>query len=149
MVLTASSAAMDLTQVTTSLLDGISQELGLEAKEFKIVLVANKDQIDPKPFQHLFQQHHDSAWEFKPFNAWQNPEPYLEIQPTSSRICARDPSNPSPVTGKAATSLQTVRLPSLPGWKLQFISQCVSFQDDLCDGRKLLGEIKHLVLSSR
>ena len=34
------------------LLDGIalSQKLGLEPKEFNIVLVASEDQIDPKPF---------------------------------------------------------------------------------------------------
>ena len=31
--------------------------MGLEAKEFKILLVANQDQIYPKPFQHLVQQY--------------------------------------------------------------------------------------------
>ena len=75
---TATSAAMDLTQVIPSLLDGIAQALGLEPKEFKIVY---EDQIDPRPFQDLHRQHyHDLEWDFKRFNAWQNPEPYLEIQ---------------------------------------------------------------------
>ena len=41
---------MDLTQITPSLLDGISQKLGVDAKESKIALVANEDQIDPQAF---------------------------------------------------------------------------------------------------
>ena len=42
---------MDLSQVIPTLLEGILQELGFEAKEFKILLVANQDQIGPKAFQ--------------------------------------------------------------------------------------------------
>ena len=79
MVSSASRATVDLTQGTPSLLDSMSR-LGLEAKEFKFVLFADENQIDPKPFQHLYQQYHDLEWEFKPFNAMQNPEPYLETQ---------------------------------------------------------------------
>ena len=76
----ATSASMDLTRVILSLLDGIVQELGLEPKEFKIVLVANEDQTDPSPFQSLHQHYTDLEWGYQRFNAWENPETYLEIQ---------------------------------------------------------------------
>ena len=71
---------MDWASVVPALLDGIDQELGLEAKEVKFVLVANQHQIDPKPFQHIFQQYHDLEWEVQAFQRMQNPEPFLEIQ---------------------------------------------------------------------
>ena len=38
---------MDLARVIPQLLEGISQELGVEAKDFKLIVAANRGQIDP------------------------------------------------------------------------------------------------------
>ena len=69
---TAASAAMDWMQVIPLLLDGIAQEMGLETKEFKIVLVANEVQIDPKRFQDLHQHYHDLTLLGDPAYEWQS-----------------------------------------------------------------------------
>ena len=54
-----------------------------------------------------------------------------------SCIHTRDPSSPSPRESSNQFTDGTSPV-SLPGWKLRLMSQCTSFQDDLCRGRKLL-----------
>ena len=80
MVSTASSATMDLAQVIPQLLAGLCQELCVEAKDLKLVVVANEGDIDLKPIKQLRDSMEDVAWEFKPKDALHNPEPYLELQ---------------------------------------------------------------------
>ena len=71
---------MDLAQVVPKLLEGISQELGVEAKDFKLVVIANRNQIDSKPLQLIAQCYEGLEWELKPLDDLRNPEPYVEIQ---------------------------------------------------------------------
>ena len=46
---------MDLIYVILQLLEGISQELGVEAKDFKLVIVADKGDINLKPVMQIQQ----------------------------------------------------------------------------------------------
>ena len=68
---------MDLTQVIPALLVGAAKELGMEKREFKLVLAANQSQLDPEPFNQLMQDYAQTRWEFVPCNPHDNPEPHL------------------------------------------------------------------------
>ena len=71
---------MDLAYVIPQLLEGISQELGVETKDFKLVIAADRGDIDPQPLRQILQWYEGLQWEFKRMNSLHNPEPYLEIQ---------------------------------------------------------------------
>ena len=47
----STSASMDLTAVVPPLVHGIAQEVGVEVKELKVILVGDKTQLDLKPFR--------------------------------------------------------------------------------------------------
>ena len=64
---------MDLTYVIQQPLEGISQELDAEAKDFKLVIVADGGQIDPKPLGQIAQWYQGLEWEFKRVNRMRNP----------------------------------------------------------------------------
>ena len=49
MVSAATTAAMDLTQVTPVLLNGVSQEVGVEPSELKLALVGDEINLTPDP----------------------------------------------------------------------------------------------------
>ena len=85
----ASSATMDLAYVIPQLLEGISQELGVEAKDFKLVILANREDIDPQPLRQIAQWHEGLEWEFKPTNPLHNPKPCLEIELKGDNLLMR------------------------------------------------------------
>ena len=72
---------MDLVQVIPQLIEGVSQELGVEPKEFKLVVVANRDQIDPK-LKSRSRSTMKLEWQFKPADS----EPSVEIQPKGDNL---------------------------------------------------------------
>ena len=71
---------MDLTQVIPALLDGAAQELGMEKREFKLVIAGNPGQFDPKPIQQLMQDDNQIEWEFVHCSPLDSPEPRFEIR---------------------------------------------------------------------
>ena len=119
---------MDLTQVVPTLLEGISQELGLESKEFKILLVANQDQIDRKPFHRLVHQHEGLEWDFKPFNPLLNPEPYLEIHLKGDNLLmhAHSKSQPPIATDVSSSSQYTDGLSPASLYQPSSYGSCLS-----------------------
>ena len=77
---------MHLTCIIPQLLEGISQELGVEAKDLKLVIVADRGQSDTKPLGAIAQAYEGLEWEVKPMNQMRNPETYLEIQLTGDNL---------------------------------------------------------------
>ena len=60
----STSTYMDLTAVVPALMEGIAQEVGVEMKEVKVILVGDETQIDVKPFQTLKEQYHQVEWDY-------------------------------------------------------------------------------------
>ena len=65
MVSPSPSATTDLTQLIPQLLPGLCQELGVETKNFKLVLFANEHDVDIKPIKQLCE-HMDVACTSQP-----------------------------------------------------------------------------------
>ena len=70
------------------------------------MLVANENPIDPKSFQDPHQKYYNLEWELKAFNAWQNPEPYLEIQLKNDNLLMH-PHTRSYGTGSIKVAIKT------------------------------------------
>ena len=73
--------AFDFKSLIPQLLAGSCQELRVEAEDFNmVVVVANENDIALKPFHQGLRYMEDLAGEFKPKDALNNPEPYIEFQ---------------------------------------------------------------------
>ena len=79
MVSAASSATIDLALVIPQLWCGITQEIGVERKDFKLLVVASEGDIDMKPLQYLNEDMPELPMEIKPLSHFNNPEPYIEF----------------------------------------------------------------------
>ena len=145
MVSTASTAAMDLTQVIPAWLDGVAQELGMEKREFKLVLAGDPGQFGPKPVQQLMQDYNQIEWEFVRCNPL---DTHLESgwrMTSRSWLRTAPPRLPLRATSKDSASLPVVNAQSLctrsaataRAWVLWQI------QDDLLDGTRLLQQGSH------
>ena len=130
---------MDLAQVIPQLLEGISQELGVEGKDVKLVIVAYEGDIKAvKQIQHCYE---GLAWELKPTIPHHNSEPYVEVQLKTENLlmpphtCSQGSiacdikGRQQPLHRRILTSI------IVPRRIIQFMSECSPQQDDLCDRR--------------
>ena len=120
---------------------------GLTAKDFKLVIVANREEIDAQPLRQIAQWCEGLERGFEPMNPLHNPEPYLEIELMGDNLLMHPQTRSQAATacdvkGRATATPMGSSSLIVPS-RIRGKMICVMEGNFMSKGAPRMGEVKH------